>query len=104
MSAMLEVPLRFSDMAVGDVNPFTFDFGTDWAAPGDPVTSATVTTSSPDQLSIIGGPGVQNNQVTVWLSGGCANTEYLIFCTVQTQYGRKATRTAHLYVTGILPV
>jgi hypothetical protein len=113
MSATLEVPLRFSDMAVGDLNPFSFDFispppgsppGTQgWTTALDPVVSATVVTSSPTQLMVVGNPGVQNSVVTFWLGGGCAHSEYKIFCRVMTQFGRTATRTAHLYVSGVLP-
>lgn len=104
MSASLEVPLRFSDMAVGDLNPFSFDFiALGWTTAADPVTSATVWTSSPNELPIVGAPGIQNSIVTVWLGGGCPNSEYKIFCSVTTQFGRKATRTARLYVGSILP-
>jgi hypothetical protein len=59
--------------------------------------------SAPSELAIIGAPGIQSSVVTVWLAGGCPNTEYKIFCQVTTQFGRKATRTARLYVGTILP-
>lgn len=110
MSATLEVPLRFSDMAVGDENPFSFDFITPippntvgWTTAFDPIVSATVQTSRPTELVLLGNPGVDNNVVTFWLGGGCASSEYLVFCQVTTQFGRKATRTARLFVDRILP-
>jgi hypothetical protein len=110
MSASLEVPLRFSDMAPGDLNPFSFDFITPippatcgWTTAADPVVSATGSTSASGELPVVGAPGVQNSVVTFWLGGGCANSEYKIFCSVVTQFGRRATRTARLYVDAILP-
>lgn len=101
-SAALEIPLRYSDMAVGDNSPFSFDFS-QWTTPADPVVSAVVSTSVPTELVLMGMPGVQNSVVTYWLCGGCANTPYKIFCQVTTLFGRRATRTARLYVSPILP-
>src|SRR5690348_8211133 len=101
----LEFPLRFGDMAPGDVNPFSFDFiKLGWTTAADPVVTATVWTSSPDELVVIGGPGVSNSVVTTWLGGGCANTEYGIFCQVQTQFGRQAARKALIFVAPALPI
>lgn len=102
MLAGLEIPLRFSDMAVGDVNPFTIDFSC-WTTTADPLVTAAIVTSSTTELALIGGPGIQNNAVTFWLGGGCANSEYNIYCTVTTQFGRRATRTARLYVDCTVP-
>jgi hypothetical protein len=102
--ALLEIPLRFSDMAAGDENPFSFDFITlGWTTPFDPVVTAIVRTSSPTELALIGSPGISNSVVTVWLGGGCPNTEYEIFCQVTTQFGRKATRKASVFVAPALP-
>jgi hypothetical protein len=104
MSASLEIPLRFGDMAVGDENPFSFDWvKLGWTTPADPVVSAEVRTSEPTELVLIGDPGVQNSVVTFRLGGGCANTEYAIFCSVTMQFGRKATRRATVYVANALP-
>jgi hypothetical protein len=102
--SLLEIPLRFSDMAAGDENPFSFDFiGLGWTTAADPVVTATVTTSNSNELSMIGSPGISNSVVTVWLSGGCPNTEYGIWCQVTTQFGRKATRKALVFVAPSLP-
>ena len=103
--AFNKVPLRFSDMAPGDINPFNFDFLLGgWTTIQDPIASAVVTTSCPLELEVVGGPGVQNSGVTVWLSGGVPNTSYEIHCRVITQFGRQATRTAHVYVEDLVPV
>jgi hypothetical protein len=99
----LGVPLRFSGIVVGDTDPFSFDFGIlGWTTPADPVVSATITTSSA-ALIVVGTPGISNNVVTVFLTGGVVNTEYLVSCMVTTQSGRVATRVAHLFVFPILP-
>ena len=105
MSGFLnDMPLRWGDMAVGDVNPFSFDFiKLGWTTPADPIVTANVWTSSPNELAVIGGPGILNSIVTIWLAGGCANTEYGVYCQVETQYGRQATRKALLFVAWSLP-
>jgi len=54
-------------------------------------------------LALIGAPGISNSVVTIWLGGGCPNTEYGIYCQVQTQFGRKATRKAMVFVAPSLP-
>src|ERR1700733_11762443 len=102
--SLLEIPLRFSDMAAGDENPFGFDFlALGWTTATDPVVTASVWTSSPNELSLIGSPGISNSLVTVWLRGGGPNTENSIWCQVTTQFGRKATSKASAFVSPSLP-
>lgn len=112
-----EAPLRFDDMAVGDINPFTFDFGSPgltmmgcgtyavapWTTADDPVTAATVATSSVSGLAILGNPGVSNNQVTVWLQANDQDKDFRIICQVNTLSGRQATRAARVFVASLLP-
>lgn len=108
--AVLEVPLQFSDMSAGDLEPFSFDFVSPiapnkegWTTANDPVISATVWTSAPTELQVVGAPRIDSSIVSAWVSGGCENTQYKIFCTAVTQFGRRATRTGYVYVDRILP-
>lgn len=112
-----EAPLRFDDMALGDINPFTFDFGSPgltmrgcgtyavepWTTADDPVVTSTVVTSSTDGLTIMGSPGVANNQVTVWLQANDPDKDFRIICQVNTRSGRQATRAARVFVASLLP-
>lgn len=104
-------------MAVGDIAPFTFDFGSPglvstgcgmsgtppWTTAADPVTTTTVMTSSVSGLAVTGSPGISQNQVTVWLQANDSNQDFHIQCQVSTLLGRRATRTARVYVASTIP-
>jgi hypothetical protein len=104
-------------MAVGDIAPFTFDFGSPglastgcglhgsppWTTAADPVTAATVTTSSVSGLAIVGTTGVSQNQVTAFLQANDSDQDFVIQCQVTTLLGRRATRVARVYVASTIP-
>jgi hypothetical protein len=94
--------LRFGDMAVGDVGPFKFDWS-QWLAPNDALLTTTVVTSASGELPVIGAPGIADGAVIFWMGGGCANTDYSVYCSVTTLAGQAATRRAFVFVAPSVP-
>jgi hypothetical protein len=66
---------------------YVFDWGTDYLAVGETISTRTVTVDTgltKDSDSITGG----STSVTVWLSGGTAGVSYQVTCRITTSSGR----------------
>lgn len=73
---------------------YTFDWS-GWLASGETITTATVTAADGITLDSDDEAG---GVVTVWLSGGTANTRYAVACLITTDQGRTDERTRYVDV------
>lgn len=67
----------------------------DWLADGETISSKTVTAS--DGLTVDSSSITDTNtSVTVWLSGGVANTDYTVTCQIVTSANRTDERSINI--------
>jgi hypothetical protein len=101
---LLDTVLRFSDLCVGDVDVFEFDFGKCWTDQCDPIVSATVTSSNPAGLEPDSPPTVLDNAVSARFSALIPNIDYVPSCEVVTQIGNEPPAQHGLMCVGNRPL